>query len=393
MTVDRCNLEDKVETVEEFLDSFCTAVVKLLRHHFVSKKQAIFCKKTKNNLELDEGLLVMDFSENYSFIVQDAAQGYHWENSQCTLHPFVFYFKMQDSTIGHESFCFISDSTKHSTAMVYTFLKKLIPHLKKAHDQIRKIIYFSDGCAAQYKNRYSFINLIHHYEDFGLKAEWNFFTTSHGKNACDGIGGTLKRSAARASLQRPLNDQILTPMDFYHYCQESISTITTYYTRAEEVEEVQKLLAPRFELATTIVGTQRHHRFQPISSTELKIYQVSESSSNHNSAVVKITSNTTMTPPLQSTAPTIPNISYVCVEEGGKKWIAQVVCFDKEFQDYLIQFLHPPGLRQAYWFPDDELEQCFKSHEQILGVLPEPRLTGGSRIRYVFSSQHLKALM
>ena len=239
VTVDRCNLEDKVETVEEFLDSFSSAVVKLLRHHFVSKKQAIFYKKTKNNLELDEGLLVMDFSENYSFIVQDAAQGYHWENSQCTLHPFVFYFKMQDSTIGHESFCFISDSTKHSTAMVYTFLKKLIPHLKQAHDQIRKIIYFSDDCAARYKNRYSFINLIRHYEDFGLKVEWNFFPTSHG------IGGTLKRSTARASLQRNLNDQILTPMDFYHYCQESISTITTYYTRAEEVEEVQKLLAPR----------------------------------------------------------------------------------------------------------------------------------------------------
>ena len=100
-----------------------------------------------------------------------------------------------------------------------------------------------------------------------------------------------------------------------------------------------------------------------------------------------------MTPSLQSTAPTTPNNSYVCVEEGGKKWTAHVVCFDKEFHDYLIQFLHPPGLRQAYWFPDDELEQCLKSHEQILGVLPQPRLTGGSRIRYVFNSQLLKALM
>ena len=67
--------------------------------------------------------------------------------------------------------------------------------------------------------------------------------------------------------------------------------------------------------------------------------------------------------------------------------------FDKEFQDYLIQFPHLPGLGKAYWFPDDELEQCFKSHEQILGVLPQPRLTGGSKICYVFSSQHLKALM
>ena len=75
-----------------------------------------------------------------------------------------------------------------------------------------------------------------------------------------------------------------------------------------------------------------------------------------------------------------------------KKWIAHMVCFDKEFQDYLIQFLHPPGLRQAYWFPDDELKQCFKSHERILGALPQPRLTGGSRISYVFSSQHSQSL-
>ena len=75
-------------------------------------------------------------------------------------------------------------------------------------------------------------------------------------NSCDRIGGTLKQSTTRTSLQKPLDDQILTPMDFCHYRQESISTITTYYTRAEEVEEVQKLLTPHFELATTIVGTQ-----------------------------------------------------------------------------------------------------------------------------------------
>ena len=99
VTVDKCNLEDKVETVEEFLDSFSTAVVKLLRHHFVSKKQAIFYNKEQ--LELDEGLLVMDFSENYSFIVQDAAQGYHRENSQCTFHPFVFLF--QNARLNHWS--------------------------------------------------------------------------------------------------------------------------------------------------------------------------------------------------------------------------------------------------------------------------------------------------
>ena len=54
------------------------------------------------------------------------------------------------------------------------------------------------------------MNLCKHYEDFGIDAEWNFFATSHGKNACDGIGGLVKRSLSKTSLQRPLANQILT---------------------------------------------------------------------------------------------------------------------------------------------------------------------------------------
>ena len=32
-------------------------------------------------------------SENYSFVLQDAAQGYHWNNAQGTLHPLVAYLR------------------------------------------------------------------------------------------------------------------------------------------------------------------------------------------------------------------------------------------------------------------------------------------------------------
>jgi hypothetical protein len=38
-------------------------------------------------------------------------------------------------------------------------------------------------------------------EDSGVLAEWHFFATSHGKSACDGVGGTLRRLAPKASLQ------------------------------------------------------------------------------------------------------------------------------------------------------------------------------------------------
>ena len=41
-----------------------------------------------------------------------------------------------------------------------------------------------------------------------------FFPTSHGKGPCDGMGGTAKRLAAKASLQWPYSEQIMTARQF-----------------------------------------------------------------------------------------------------------------------------------------------------------------------------------
>ena len=39
---------------------------------------------------------------------------------------------------------------------------------------------------------------------------WKQSGTSHGKSACGGIGGTVKRPASKASLKRPAHNQIWT---------------------------------------------------------------------------------------------------------------------------------------------------------------------------------------
>jgi hypothetical protein len=65
----------------------------------------------------------------------------------------------------------------------------------------KKIVYFCDGSVAQYKNRKKLLNITCHNEDFGVPAEWHIFATFHGKSACDGVGGSLKRLVAKASLQ------------------------------------------------------------------------------------------------------------------------------------------------------------------------------------------------
>ena len=75
--------------------------------------------------------------------------------------------------------------------------------------KVTKMIYFSDGCAAQYKNYKNFIDLCHHYEGFGLVAEWHFFATSHGKRPPDGETEKLPKPVCSkytmATLKLPLS--------------------------------------------------------------------------------------------------------------------------------------------------------------------------------------------
>ena len=60
-----------------------------------------------------------------------------------------------------------------------------------------------------------------HEEDFELKTEWYFHSTSHGKSVYDGIGAILKRGAKRASLQITDADPILTPQALYKWAKEN----------------------------------------------------------------------------------------------------------------------------------------------------------------------------
>ncbi|ESN94893.1 hypothetical protein HELRODRAFT_179998 [Helobdella robusta] len=75
-------------------------------------------------------------------------------------------------------------------------------------------------------------------KDFGLKAEWHFFATFHGKSPCDGIGGTTKRLVARASLQASTKDQILNARDFYTYADAKINGIKFFWVDKKEIKDL-----------------------------------------------------------------------------------------------------------------------------------------------------------
>jgi hypothetical protein len=80
-------------------------------------------------------------------------------------------------------------------------LNHAINFIKKNCTEVTKVEYFTDGCAAQYKNYKTMLILCKHEE--GLKASCSLFAPSHSKSPCDGIGGTAKKSVTRYNLQQP----------------------------------------------------------------------------------------------------------------------------------------------------------------------------------------------
>jgi hypothetical protein len=57
-----------------------------------SQEIKFFCE-LKFTIELGECIVLCSFSENYLFIFQDKARGYHWNNAEATTHCFTIYFK------------------------------------------------------------------------------------------------------------------------------------------------------------------------------------------------------------------------------------------------------------------------------------------------------------
>ena len=97
----------------------------------------------------------------------------------------------------------------------------------------------------------------------------------HVKGECDGVGGTVKRLAARASLQRPYRDPILTPYQLFEFGCKDILTVNFHYATVEDHDRETTLLIKRFELTRTISGMHQLHSFCPISSEKLECREFS----------------------------------------------------------------------------------------------------------------------
>ena len=115
MSTDRSQLEDKKEFANVFIILLSDMLYKLTEHHFIAKNQSQYLEGLKASLKPNECIINLDFAENFSFVVQDPAQAFHWNNAQATIHLFVACHNSNNGDLSHRAFACISDHMTHNT--------------------------------------------------------------------------------------------------------------------------------------------------------------------------------------------------------------------------------------------------------------------------------------
>lgn len=92
IVADRADMINVVETKDDFFENLANKIESLKTHHILVQTQGDIFKTQKESLKENECLVLEDFLENFSFLIQDDIQNSRWVNKQVTVHPFVMYF-------------------------------------------------------------------------------------------------------------------------------------------------------------------------------------------------------------------------------------------------------------------------------------------------------------
>ena len=114
------------------------------------------------------------------------------------------------------------------------------------------------------------MNISKHKEDFGVDCEWHFHATAHGKGLCDGVGGTVKRMASRASLTKEYDGDITNAEELFIWTKTLKTDMVFEFCSEAEYKLKLIKLNSRLENIKTIKGTRDFHAIIPSIEGNLK---------------------------------------------------------------------------------------------------------------------------
>lgn len=252
---DKGDLQKKSVTFDIFLRELQDYAEIINTHQRIKDIQRVAIQEVKILAKKSSGRLVLhvDFAENWSVILKDEIQSYHWNKDQISIFTAVCYYE-NDKTM---SFAVVSDDRKHDSAHAVMAINLIIKNIQQsfAVETFEEIIMISDGAASHFKNRYQFQELM----NSKINKRWLFSATGHGKSACDGIGGLLKHYASTHNLTIENMNFIRNAEEFACHVKSYTTAISILVLPEDELSEFRIRKYEEWSNSSAIKGIQKHH--------------------------------------------------------------------------------------------------------------------------------------
>jgi hypothetical protein len=204
--------DEYVEKLKAFLPTY-------LKHHIQAQLNQEAFDIDISTVEEDECVLLADFQMNLSHTYANTVQSEHWTKTQTTIFPVIAYIKI-NGIINCISIPVISNDILHDNAFVELAIGKAINYIETTYKiTIKSLTLWSDGCAAQFKNKNQFLKLSKSARNFRHR----FFASGHGKGPSDSEGAVVKHCVSEA-LRRGM--KIYTPLIAYIYMQNNLEVLS-----------------------------------------------------------------------------------------------------------------------------------------------------------------------
>ncbi|KAL0829678.1 hypothetical protein ABMA28_003184 [Loxostege sticticalis] len=192
----------KISEKKEHKDAPKAILEQLIKHldkfymHCANITNQYVCTTTlKSQLNLNEAVIHMDFSKNYSTKYNTEIQSLHFGGSrnQISLHTSVVYLPGREP----QSFCTYSDCLRHDAFAVWGHIVPILKFIEQKALKTDTLHFITDSTCSQYRNKtINYIITKLHWDLKNLKCvTWNYTEAGHGKGAPDGVGAALKRTA------------------------------------------------------------------------------------------------------------------------------------------------------------------------------------------------------
>ncbi|CAN7943217.1 unnamed protein product, partial [Ixodes pacificus] len=248
---ERGDLIKKTVSPTSFVKELGKWVTKWIFHDYVRRTQAAAIHESKECEQRASIVLHFDFAENWTVLLPNETQSYHWHKKQVSI--FTCVVTTRKST---NSFAVISDDLHPNSAHALYAIGKVHELLEETSPVYTHVTYVSDGAASHFKNRFQLYELCRaNY----TSAKWLFSATGHGKNACDGVGGVIKHHASLHNLRSGNTDLIQSAPEVIAQLTDTLKNVSLVHAPVAAVEQFRRQKTDEWKTLPRVPGIQSWH--------------------------------------------------------------------------------------------------------------------------------------